>query len=415
MPYTSLAWSRARELAHGSVQPLVPETVPVDRAIGRVLAADVAAVAPVPHVDSAVMDGWAVSGAGPWTVLEADAAPGHTAEDAVLARMRWIRGLTLDEDQAVQVSAGALVPSGTAAVLVRDRGRVDEAGRLTRADHAGEDGPAPGEHVRRAGEEAEPGDVVLTAGTLLSPAHLAWASSCGLDTLAVLRRPRVTLVITGAGLEQHGVPEAGTVRDVLGPHLGSYVEALGGLVIGTHHVGLDDRALLAQLGTDAQDEHQIREATGDVVVTTGGTGTHSRREVRGALAAAGAEILIDGVAVQPGHPLLLARLADGRMLVALPGHPLAAMTGMLTLVEPLLAGLAGADLPRPGHVRLGADLPAGLRTRLIPYTLDDGVALPSPWRAAGMLRGFAEADGVLVCPRDGAETGDVLEELTLPW
>ncbi|OMH31514.1 molybdopterin molybdotransferase MoeA [Tersicoccus sp. Bi-70] len=415
MPYASLTWHRAHELAHRSAQPLVPETVTVDRAIGRILAADVVAVAAVPPFDSAVMDGWAVAGSGPWTVLATEPVAEQSPEAAVLARMRWVRGLALAPGQAVRVSAGALVPAGTTAVLVRDRGRVNTEGRLTRVEDAREDGPAAGEHVRRAGEEAEPGEIVLTAGTVLTPAHVAWAASCGLDMVTVLRRPRVTLVITGAGLETHGVPEPGLVRDVFGPQLGAYVEALGGLVIGTHHVGLDHRALLAQLGTDAQDEHQIREATGDVVITTGGTGAHSRREVRGALAAAGAEVIVDGVAVQPGHPLLLARLADGRMLVALPGHPLAAMTGMLTLVAPLLAGLAGAALPRPGHVRLGAAIPAGLRTRLVPYLLDDGVAVPSRWRAAGMLRGLAEADGVLLCPRDGAAAGDVLEEITLPW
>lgn len=415
MPYADLNWHRAHELAYQSVQPLVAETVPVDRAIGRVLAEDVEAIAPVPQFDSAVMEGWAVAGSGPWTVLEVAAVPEQSPEDAALHRMRWVRDLALQDGQAVRVRAGALVPAGTAGVLVLDRGRVDDDGHLDRAPHAQQDEPRAGDHVRRAGEEAETGETVLTAGTALTPAHLAWAASCGLDMVACLRRPRVTLVVTGAGLQSHGVPEPGTVRDVFGPQLGAYVAALGGTVIGTHHVGLDDRKLLAQLGTDAQDEHQIREATGDVVITTGGTGTHSRREVRGALAAAGAEVLVDGVAVQPGHPLLLARLADGRMLVALPGHPLAAMTGMLTLVAPLLAGLAGASVPRPGHVRLGVDVPAGVRTRLIPYTLDDGVAVPTRWRAAGMLRGFAEADGVLICPREGGETGEVMEELTLPW
>ena len=81
------------------------------------------------------------------------------------------------------------------------------------------------------------------------------------------------------------------------------------------------------------------------MITTGGTAAGPVDHVHPVLRKVGAELLVDGVAVRPGHPMLLARLASGRHLVGLPGNPLAAVSGLLTLAEPLLRALAGRGAP----------------------------------------------------------------------
>lgn len=154
----------------------------------------------------------------------------------------------------------------------------------------------------------------------------------------------------------------------------------------------------------------------DVVVTTGGTGHSPADHLHDALDAVGARIVIDGIAMRPGGPTMLAELPDGRFVVGLPGNPLAAMMGVFTVLQPLLAGLQGAGPPTLGRITVGQGISDGRgRTRLIPFLLQDERAVTSTWHGSGMLRGLADAHGVLVCPRTGAQTGDELETLPLPW
>jgi molybdopterin molybdotransferase len=130
----------------------------------------------------------------------------------------------------------------------------------------------------------------------------------------------------------------------------------------------------------------------------------------------GGEPSSDGIAMRPGGPTALAQLPAGQFVVGLPGNPLAAMMGIFTVVQPLLAAMHGTGLPELGRITIGQDLSTGRgRIRLIPYLLRDGRAFTSNWHGSGMLRGLAEADGVLVCPADGARAGDELRTLALPW
>ena len=113
--------------------------------------------------------------------------------------------------------------------------------------------------------------------------------------------------------------------------------------------------------------------------------------------------------------MLLARLPAGRLVVGLPGNPLAAVSGVLTLVQPLLAGLAGRKVPPPSRRRLGAPVARHPQdTRLVPVLGDQ----PLHYTGPAMLRGIARADGVAVVPpgtsADGSELAE-LEVLDLSW
>lgn len=178
-----------------------------------------------------------------------------------------------------------------------------------------------------------------------------------------------------------------------------------------------------RLGDDPAGAEALLEAvTGsgaDVVITTGGTASGPVDHVHPVLAKAGAELLVDGVAVRPGHPMLLARIggrADGKHLVGLPGNPLAAVSGLLTLAEPLLRALAGRR-PRPRYTApVQGDVPGHPHdTRLVPVVLTDEHAVPLRYHGPAMLRGVAAADALAVVPPRGARSGQDLEILDLPW
>lgn len=167
----------------------------------------------------------------------------------------------------------------------------------------------------------------------------------------------------------------------------------------------------------------VNDSPADLVITTGGTASGPVDHVHPVLAEAGAELLVDGVAVRPGHPMLLARLGGGtpgqdpvRHLVGLPGNPLAAVSGLLTLAEPLLRALAGRGARPRYAVPVRGDVPGHPHdTRLVPVLLTDEHAVPLRYNGPAMLRGVAAADALAVVPPNGAKSGQDLEILDLPW
>ncbi|MGW3044738.1 molybdopterin molybdotransferase MoeA [Kitasatospora sp. NPDC001159] len=393
----AMTWERARATArHSAGRPLPAVTRVLPEALDHALAEPLTALTDLPPFDTSAMDGWAVAGPGPWRLrgggILAGAAP----------------AAPLDHGTAVSIATGAPLPPGATAVLRY------EHGGLTAPDdgvlhHLTPDPVAPGRDVRPRGQECRHGDVLLPAGTTVTPAVLGLAAAAGYDRLTVHRRPRVELLILGDELLACGLPAAGQVRDALGPLLPPVLRHAGADVIGIHRVE-DDAGLLA----DA-----LHSSRADVVVTTGSTAAGPVDFLHDALSAVGARLLVDSVAVRPGHPMLLAELpatAAGlpHRLVGLPGNPLAAVAGTVTLAMPLLRQLAGqADPPR--RVTAAADLPGHPRdTRLQPVTLTAGTATPLPFDGPAMLRGLALAHGLAVVPAGGAAAGTTIEVLEMP-
>ncbi|RJK97499.1 molybdopterin-binding protein [Vallicoccus soli] len=374
----ALPWSAARDAAGAEGARLragLPvERVPLAAAAGRALAADLVADADLPPAPTSAMDGWAVAGPGPWQVT-----------GAVLAGQR---PAPLPPGTAVVVATGTWLPPGAEAVLRREHGGVE--GGTLRAAAPG--APAAGRDVRPRGEEVLRGTPLVPAGARATPAVVALAAAAGHDDLAVRAVPRLALLVVGDELLAAGPPRDGKVRDALGPALPAWFRALGAAPR-TERVPDDPDALAAALARPA-----------DVVVTTGATAAGPADHLRPVLRRLGARLLVPSVDVRPGHPMLLARLPDGTPVVGLPGNPLAAAAGVLTLVAPLLGAGAGR------RCALAAPLPAGRATRLVPVR--DGA--PCAHTGPGMLRGLAAADGVAVVPPgEGASEGPY-EVLDLP-
>lgn len=406
-------WEQARSLAFSAGRPLPYETVPLAEALGQVLAEDVTALQPIPHYASSAMDGWAVSGPPPWQLVS------HQEPKTERWQIHKESGRRpLQPGQAVAILTGGMIPLGAHSVLRSESGVLTGGDNpvLALSDDARGEEPRAGEHIRPAGEEAAAGEVTIRRGTLLNPAHIALAAVCGHDTLPVLRAPRVSLLLTGDEVIEYGLPESGQVRDTFGPQLPQLVTMLGGRMDVVRRLSDRYEDVVAALSTDASDETSIAMSSGDVLITTGGTGRSEADHLRQALEDMDAEMLINGVAMRPGHPTMLARLPDGRLLVALPGNPLAAMMAVFTVLSPLLDGLRGAPLSPERHVLVGVDIePLPGRTRLVPCRIENGRALPSPYFRSGMLRGIADADAIMVIPESGCTKDEAITALPLPW
>jgi molybdopterin molybdotransferase len=315
--------ARARVLA-AVAAPLGAEPVPLTGALGRVLAADVAAGDDVPGFDNSAMDGFAVRAA------DTAAAP-VALPLAGESRAGRPAGAPLPPRSAMAISTGAMLPEGADAVVRVEDTTAREAEVEIRV-------AVPlGRNVRRAGEDVRAGTTVLTAGTRLGPAELGVLASVGMAEAGCGRRPRVAVLTTGDELVGPGEPLLpGAVRD-------------------TNAIGV--RALATQAGADVVAVRRVpdgREATvdalraaleADVVVACGGVSVGAHDHVKPALAELGVEAAFWGVALRPGRPTWFGTRGD-TLVFGLPGNPVSAMVTFHLFARPALLALAGAAEPR---------------------------------------------------------------------
>jgi molybdopterin molybdotransferase len=157
----------------------------------------------------------------------------------------------------------------------------------------------------------------------------------------------------------------------------------------------------------------------DLVITTGGTAAGPRDHLRAAIERNAGKILVDCVAVRPGHPMLLAEFAthDSRRvpIIGLPGNPHSAIVGLLTLAEPLIDAMLGRPRTPLAMVSTASELRAPKdHTRLIAGNLVEGRFELSPYGGSAMLRGLAQSSGFAVVPEGTTPEGAHVQWLPLP-
>jgi molybdopterin molybdotransferase len=378
---SAVKWCKARSVAHaaGAAVPARTETVPLAGAAGRALAEPLVAKVSLPGFDTAAMDGYAVAGPGPWRLA-----------GRVLAGDRGTTSLRPGE--AVEVATGAAVPAGAAAVVAYELGQAGAGVLEAAAVHRGQ-------HIRRVGEEVEAGTEIIAAGRVITPAVVSLAAAVGYDELPVRAVPRVAAVITGDELLDTGVPSDTLVRDAIGPALTAMLAWSGAETAGVSRVRDSAADLLAVIGA----------AEADVLIVSGSSSAGLADHLEKCLHDLGAEPLVTSVLCTPGRTQSLWRLADGRLLVGLPGNPLAAIVAYLTLVEPICRGLLGLDLDVLDEVACPVS-PHQTRTRLVPVTLapNGAGAAPCDFAGSGMLRGVAAADCLAVIEPGSNGTAELL-------
>lgn len=381
-PIHDVPWEEARRRAASLGRQLAGETAELADCDHRVLAADVISLVDLPGFDASAMDGWAVSGDGPWQVT-----------GSVLAGMSAPRHLP--GGNAIRIATGAPVPDDIR-IIRSENGAVDGHGVLN--------GTFVGNDIRPRGEECRTGEVLANTGLRLTPPLIGLLAAAGHDSLAVVRRPRVRLVLLGDELLQTGLPEVGRVRDALGPQLPAWMTRLGAEVVDIRRLGDSLDELVGAL--DADDV--------DLVISTGGTAAGPRDHIHSAVAAIGGDFAVDGVSVRPGHPMALASLSQGPPLVALPGNPQAAIVALLTLAIPLISTMLGTDWDLDDRVVLTEGLKApDDQTRLVGGIRDVAGFQRATYSGSAMLRGLAASTGYAVIPPGGARTGEAVRWLPL--
>ncbi len=397
---TMITVETALERVLAGIDPLPAEVVALPQAAGRVLAADAAARVSHPPLAVASMDGWAVRAADVATV------PAELAVVGQCAAGRPAAG-TVGTGQAMRIFTGAPLPAGADAV-VRQEDAAAAGEFVTIAVTV-----PPGRFIRPAGLDFAAGEVLLRAGTVMGPRHIALAAAMNLPWLAVRRRPLVAVLSTVDEIRMPGEPLArAQIPGANGPALAALVDAHGGVA---RQVGIaaDTRDSLAAL---------VQAAAGaDLLVTSGGASVGDYDLVGDALEAAGMRLDFWRIAMKPGKPLMFGRLG-GSPVLGLPGNPVSALTCALLFLVPMLRAFAGLPTATAtATARLGAALPANGERRDHPRASltrhADGslVATPMVRQDSAMLAGFAAADALIIRPPHAAaaKEGDAVTVLPL--
>jgi molybdopterin molybdotransferase len=382
----------AQSLILRQVRPLPPASLPLSAALlGHVLAEDVAADADSPPYAKAMMDGYAIRAAdlasGQATLhLVEEITAGHTPRHAVAA------------GEASRIMTGAPIPAGADAVVMVERSRLLDDGRVLLEDRP----PRPGQNVLPQGREMRRGETVLAAGSVLRPQEVGVLATVGRTSVVVFPAPSVAILSTGDEVvDPPAVPGPGQIRNSNGPMLTAQVARAGGVprYLGIAPDRLDGLRPLVEDGLRS-----------DVLLLSGGVSAGKLDLVPDVLRQGGVEARLHKVALKPGKPVYFGTRSrpdrDAPTLVfGLPGNPVSSFVCFELFVRPALRRLRGHADAGPDVVNAvlaedfaySTDRPTYHPARL-ELTADGWRVRPVPWFGSPDLRGLTRADALLVVP-----------------
>jgi putative molybdopterin biosynthesis protein len=373
--------------------PLDSRELPLGEAQGRVLASDVLVPIDVPPFDRALVDGYAVNAADTFGAEEDAPVSLELAQETAPAGI--VPATEVRDGTAVEVATGGVVPRGANAVQMVEHGEVEGATlRLYRP-------VAPGANIQTAGADMRTGETVLRAGQRLTTRELGVLAALGIDRVRVSKRPRVAIISTGDELVRPGRPLApGKIYDSNATTVAAAVCDNGGRA---EFLGVipDDEAALREVCRKARDEF-------DAVILSGGTSKGSGDLTFGVIdETARPGILVHGVGIKPGKPIVLAAW-DGRPVVVLPGFPTSAIVTFNLFVAPILRRLANLPVETvtesvDARLAVRYHSAEGRHEYVLVHLVTRGGGETAAYPitgASGSIYAFAQADGVMEVAAD---------------
>ncbi len=364
----------AKKIFFEAIRPIErKESVPLEAASGRVLAANIEAEQNVPHYKRAAMDGYA---------LKANDTLGAAVASPVL--------LTLTDGDVGpgtchRVHTGSAIPKGAdAVVMLEDTRASGTTVEILSQLH-------PGKHVGDIGEDVAADELLLSSGHLLRPGDMAVLASTGISDVEIYHRPLVAIIPTGEEVVPRGKPlEAGMVWETNSLMTACYVRQAGGFPR-INDIVTDDPELIRQAIQDNSDA--------DMIVISGGTSVGERDHVPAAVEALG-KLLVHGVAISPGKPTALG-VVEGKPILCMPGYPVAGLVALLVFGIPAIQKLG--HIPSRPETVVNLPLKEKITSRqgyqtYVRVRIKDGGVEPVMASGAGILSSVARADGYVVVP-----------------
>lgn len=392
---------RALKLLDQNIRPLGTERVGIGNSIGRILAEDIIADSDLPPFNRSQMDGYAIRSRD---TRHAPVTLKIVGESA--AGRGWHK--ELKKGEAVRIMTGAPVPAGADAV---------EKIELTKEYDSVVsfiDPVTKGQFIIEKGKEIRLGEIVIAAGRQVTPEMIATPAAFGYSRVRVGKRPIVTIIPTGAeivGISKK--PKRDQIRDSNSISLSS----LCANSVTSVHVS-------ASIGDDLEqlcDAIDSAAKVSDIVVTTGGVSVGKYDLTKRAMAAIGARVIFDKIALRPGKPTVFAKRGKNYFF-GLPGNPVSVAVTFLLFVRRAIMLMQSATDPamQRGFAVLNSPL-RGTKSRDVYFparlaSSADGklIAVPLPWIGSSDLVSFAYAEALVIVPKlTTFNEGDVAEVLFL--
>ena len=394
MALTPLSEALERILATAVAHPArerVSLTAALDRYCAEAVHADIA----VPPADNSAMDGYAVaSGDVPGTLLVSQRAPAGSVP------------VPLAAGTAARIFTGAEIPAGADAVILQEDATVE-------SDRVSLPAARSGQHIRRRGDDIQPGDQLVARGQRLRPQDIGLLASVGIDSVWVFAPLSVAVLTTGDELREPGSGELaqGQIFNSNRLSLAAQIRSLGMNVV--------------DMGNLPDDPGKIGEAleraakAADCIVTAGGVSVGEEDHVRGQIEERGV-LDVWKLAIKPGKPLAFGRVC-GTPIFGLPGNPVSAFVTFALVAKPWLIGRQGGSVaPSPRFpVKAGFALPRpGTREEFLRVKLSgSGEAMRANLtgsQSSAVLTSLSEADAVaVIAPGKTVAEGDWLEVIPL--
>jgi molybdopterin molybdotransferase len=395
----------------GACTPLPPTVVALDDALGLVLAEEVVADQLVPPFANTAMDGFALRAS------DTDGAPVRLRVVGDLAAGADPAGVVVGPGEAVRIMTGAAIPDGADAVVMVERTSTADDEVTVEVT------VPPGNHVRPAGEDLSPGQLVFEPGDVLSAGHLGVLATLGRTEVAVVPRPRVGVLSTGDELvEGPGQLRPGQIRDANRHSLLALVQEAGCEPVDLGIAPDDESAIEGALDSGLE--------SCDALVTSGGVSMGDYDYVKAVLErrAAGAggrgsdAMTWMQVAIKPAKPLSFG-VVDGKPVFGLPGNPASSMVSFELFARPALRLMAGhSELHRPQvsavageDFRRGPDGKLHLVRVVAEWGPDGRLHVRSAGgQASNLLRSMAASNGLALVPDgEGVRAGQEVKVLVV--
>lgn len=386
-------------LVRRTCQPLPSTPVPLDQALGRVLREPLRATEDLPPFDRSAMDGYAV---------RSDEASRALVVVDELRAGDW-KPRALAPGQAVKVATGAALPNAELRVVPQED--VTRSGDSIQLRQPPEEG-----WIRRRGEDARQGEILLNPGTRLTPGHLTLCAALGQTTLATTRLPRIVHLTTGNEIvPPEATPTRGQIRDSNSTLVRALLAAWG-FPVEQRTAGEDLDAARAALA-------ELDPASIDLLLISGGSSVGDHDVTGPLLETLGYAILVRKTNVRPGRPLLFAS-REGSVAFGLPGNPVSHFVCCHLYVAAALrrlAGLAPVDPFVQARLTRPLNQEPHPRESLLPARLcweqDRLMTDPIDWRSSGDVTALARIEALLRLPPGlgNLPAGARVELLPLEW
>jgi len=389
------------------------EILPLDQAIGRILACDVLSPEDVPAFDNSSMDGFAVFS------KETESASSHSPIDfrvgasiAAGDQKAYLKAAHVSRYQCVEIMTGAPIPhNGCDAVIkIEDITPTRDASGQVRSIQITQPVQA-GTFIRRKGSDFKRGQKVLAEGMRFQAEHTLACASLGITHVRLKRLPRVAILSTGNELvspsSRHLDP--GMIRNSTGPFL---VQALRRLGIEAQFYGQDYQSIGDDPALYQRTLLRALEEGAEIVISTGAVSMGKADFVSGVLADLGAKTHFHKVAIKPGKPILFAELSSPSNRAAffgVPGNPISTVIGLRFFIEPYIRALLGLLPETPSKARLAQTVgeplskPKGLRCfyKALTHAGADGLETRAlAEQGSHVVSSLLEANSWVVLPED---------------